>query len=65
MSGGNLTNNQRVELLMSYQKTPLVCSYIGAPCEHVGTAICSDRSTITCRNIRQKNEKKENHHETA
>ena len=51
-----MNDSDRIALLMSYQQTPLVCSYIGAPCEFVGTQACADRSTITCRNIRQRNE---------
>ena len=38
---------------------PLKCSYIDAPCVYHGTPICATKSTIACRNIRQKNEQKE------
>ena len=54
-----MNDSDRVALLMSYQQAPLVCSYIGAPCERVGTPECADTATITCRNIRQRHEQKE------
>ena len=37
------------------------CSYINGPCRFVGTTECKNQSTITCRNIRQKNERGANH----
>ena len=51
-----MNDPDRIALLMSYQQSPLMCSFIGATCEHVGTQTCADQSTITCRNIRQRNE---------
>lgn len=41
------------------QEQPLKCSYINGPCPHMGTPACAEKATITCRNIRQKNEAKE------
>lgn len=54
VSGGNMSNEARVQLLTSY------CSYTLGQCVlPEGSPECRQRNPVACRNCRQKNEKDE------